>query len=85
MNNISKILRNRDFKYDIAIWEEYVRGLPDSPEFALGARYSNIFDHLVSSFGGDVQVLNILIPNFVFFNNFILKPNRFQLFTKKLA
>ena len=59
LSNISKILRNRDCEYDITKWEEYIGGLPDSPEFALGARYSNVFDQLVLSFGGDVQVINI--------------------------
>jgi hypothetical protein len=60
LSNISKILRNRDCESDIAKWDEYICSLPDSPDFALGARYTNVLEQLVSFYGGAVQVINII-------------------------
>jgi len=39
LSNISKILKKRDCEPYIVIWEEYISGLPDSLDFALGVRY----------------------------------------------
>lgn len=61
LKNISKILGNRDCESDIAKWEEYISSLPDSFDFAMGSRYSNILEQLVSSYGGDVQVIIIIL------------------------
>ena len=65
LDNITKILINRDCESDIEKWVEYINNLPDSSEFLLGMRYINVFDQLVLSFGGDVQVM-IIIPNLRF-------------------
>jgi hypothetical protein len=56
LSNISKILRNRDCESDILKWEEYMNSLPDSPDFVLGTRYTNVLEQLALSFGGDIQV-----------------------------
>jgi hypothetical protein len=57
LNNISKILKNRDCEPYIVIWEEYITSLPDSPDFALGVRYTNVLEQLISLYGGNVQVI----------------------------
>ena len=54
VSNITKILTNRDCERDIGNWEEYIDRIPDCPDFVMGIRYSNVFELLVSSFGGDV-------------------------------
>ena len=61
VTNITKILTNRDCERDIGNWEEYIHSIPDCPDFVMGMRYSNVFEQLVSSFGGDVQVINIIL------------------------
>jgi len=60
LNNISKILRNRDCESDIAKWEEYMNNLPDSSDFVLGTKYNNVLEQLALLFGGDIQVINII-------------------------
>jgi len=64
LNNISKILKNRDCESDIVIWEEYISNLPDNSDFDLGERYTNVLDQLVSLYGGDIQVIFFHVSDF---------------------
>ena len=66
LNNISKILKNRDCESDVIKWEDFINDLPDSANFVLGTKYANVLEQLVLIYGGDVQVvILILILNFI--------------------
>ena len=61
VTNITKILTNRDCEWKIGKWEEYIHSIPYCPDFVMGMRYNNVFELLVSTFDGDVQVINIFL------------------------
>ena len=72
LDNISAILRNRDCESDLVKWEELIHGFPDSPNFNLGLRYTNLFYQLLTSYGGPMQVIFNVIVIFIILHYFLI-------------